>query len=267
MPTGIPDKGRVLTDISLRWFRMTGNIFPNHLISTDIRDFPAPVQPFAEQLERRTMWVRKAEVLPVECVVRGYLAGSAWKEYRESGTINGEPMPSGLVESAKLPWVLFTPSTKEESGHDRPIDLDEMASIIGRCVGVSHRFAETHYAEPLRDRSLALYAFGAKYAEGRGFIPADTKFEFGLADGELILVDEVLTPDSSRYWDMASWEPGRPQEAFDKQYVRDFLEGLCDQGLWDKTYPGPVLPDDVVAKTAHIYRACRDRLFGDPSAL
>jgi phosphoribosylaminoimidazole-succinocarboxamide synthase len=191
--------------------------------------------------------VRKAEVVPVECVVRGYLAGSAWKEYRESGTINGQPAPPGLVESARLPEPLFTPTTKEEAGHDLPVTMPEVEARVGADLG-----------RRLRDLSLALYGFGAEYADRRGFILCDTKFEWGLAGGELMLIDEVLTPDSSRYWDRARYAPGKPQEAFDKQYVRDYLNTLD----WDKTSPGPVLPDEVVAETRRIYEEARDRLFG-----
>jgi phosphoribosylaminoimidazole-succinocarboxamide synthase len=247
LPNGIPGKGKVLTDISLRWFELTAGILPNHLLSAAVPDFPEPVRPFAGELEGRSMWVRKADVLPVECVVRGYLAGSAWKEYAQHGTINGRRMPRGLVESARLPEPLFTPSTKEESGHDVPIDLDRTAEIVGADL-----------AATLRDKALGLYRFGAEYADSRGFILCDTKFEFGMADGELILVDEVLTPDSSRYWDRAAYEPGKPQEAFDKQYVRDYLDTLD----WDRTYPGPLLPDYVVAEAQRIYQPARDRLFG-----
>jgi phosphoribosylaminoimidazole-succinocarboxamide synthase len=248
LPNGIPDKGRILTDISLHWFELTAGILPNHLISAEVPDFPEPVQPFGEQLAGRSMWVRKAEVLPVECVVRGYLAGSGWKEYSRQGTISGESMPAGLVESARLPEPLFTPSTKEESGHDVPIAFARTANIVGADV-----------AATIRDRALELYRFGAGYADTRGFILCDTKFEFGLVDGELILVDEVLTPDSSRYWDKAAYTPGKAQEAFDKQYVRDYLLTLD----WDKTYPGPVLPDAVVAEAKRIYETARDRLFGE----
>ena len=247
LPNGIPGKGKILTDISLQWFERTAGILPNHLLSADVADFPPPARPFVEQLAGRSMWVRKAEVLPVECVVRGYLAGSGWKEYVQQGTVSGEPMPVGLVESAKLPEPLFTPSTKEESGHDVPIDFARAVEIVGADL-----------AATIRDKALELYLSGAAHADSRGFILCDTKFEFGMADGELILVDEVLTPDSSRYWDKAAYEPGRPQEAFDKQYVRDYLNTLD----WDRTYPGPVLPDYVVAETRRIYETARDRLFG-----
>jgi phosphoribosylaminoimidazole-succinocarboxamide synthase len=250
MSNGIPDKGRILTDISLHWFDLTAHILPNHVLSAEVADFPEPARPFAEQLAGRSMWVRKAEVIPVECVVRGYLAGSGWKEYAKSGTINGEPMPAGLVESARLPEPIFTPSTKEESGHDVPIDFARTVEIVGEPLVTA-----------IRDHALELYRFGADYADSRGFILCDTKFEFGLADGELILVDEVLTPDSSRYWDKSQYEPGKPQEAFDKQYVRDYLNTLD----WDKTPPGPVLPDYVVAEARRIYETARSRLFGDVS--
>lgn len=248
LPSGIPGKGKILTEISLHWFRMTAHILPNHLLSANVAEFPEPVRPFADELQGRTMWVRKAEVLPIECVVRGYLAGSAWKEYSEHGTINGEPMPPGLVESSRLPEPLFTPSTKEHAGHDVPIDFARTVEIVGEDL-----------ATAIRDKSLELYRFAADYARARGFILCDTKFEFGLADGELMLVDEVLTPDSSRYWDLERYQPGRPQEAFDKQYVRDYLNTLS----WDKTPPGPVLPDEVVAETKRIYEKARDRLLAD----
>jgi phosphoribosylaminoimidazole-succinocarboxamide synthase len=247
LPNGIPGKGKILTDISLRWFALTAGILPNHLISADVADYPAAAQPFADQLTGRSMWVRKAEVIPVECVVRGYLAGSGWKEYSQQGTVNGQPLLPGLVESARLPEPLFTPSTKEETGHDVPIDFARTVETVGEPL-----------ATAIRDQALELYGFGAEYAERRGFILADTKFEFGLADGELILVDEVLTPDSSRYWDKAQYAPGKPQEAFDKQYVRDYLLTLD----WDRTYPGPVLPDEVVQEARRIYEIARERLFG-----
>ncbi len=250
MSNGIPGKGRILTDISLRWFGLTYRIVPNHLVSAAVADFPEPTRASADVLEGRTMWVRKAEVIPVECVVRGYLAGSAWKEYAESGTINGQPAPAGLVESSRLPQPLFTPTTKEESGHDVPVTMAEVEARIG--AGLAHE---------IHDLSLALFGFGAEYADQRGFILCDTKFEFGLVEGELMLVDEVLTPDSSRYWDKAQYEPGKPQEAFDKQYVRDYLNTLD----WDKTPPGPVLPDHVVAETRRIYETARSRLFGPVS--
>jgi phosphoribosylaminoimidazole-succinocarboxamide synthase len=247
LPNGIPGKGKILTEISRHWFDLTETILPNHIISCEVADYPEAVRPYADQLEGRSMWVRKADVIPVECVVRGYLAGSGWKEYSQHGTINGQPMPSGLVESAKLPEPLFTPSTKEESGHDVPIDFARTVETVGEPL-----------ATAIRDKALELYRFGAEYADSRGFILCDTKFELGLADGELILVDEVLTPDSSRYWDKAQYAPGKPQEAFDKQYVRDYLLTLD----WDKTYPGPVLPDYVVAEARRIYETARDRLFG-----
>jgi len=250
MANGIPGKGKILTDISLRWFGLTYRIVPNHLRSADVSDFPEPVRSQADILEGRSVWVRKAQVVPVECVVRGYLAGSAWKEYAQLGTINGQPAPGGLVESSRLPEPLFTPTTKEEAAHDVPVTVEETENLIG-----------AELAGQIRDLSLALYHFGAEYADRRGFILCDTKFEFGLAGGELMLVDEVLTPDSSRYWDKMQYEPGKPQEAFDKQYVRDYLNALD----WDKTPPGPVLPDCVVAETRRIYETARNRLFGPVS--
>ncbi|MGQ9732452.1 MAG: phosphoribosylaminoimidazolesuccinocarboxamide synthase [Candidatus Zipacnadales bacterium] len=247
LPTGIPGKGKILTDISLRWFELTSAIMPNHVLSADITNYPEAIRDQSDLLVGRSMWVRKAQVVPVECVVRGYLAGSAWKEYVTSGTVNGEPMPKGLVESVRLPEPLFTPSTKEGSGHDVPISFAQVQALVG-----------TDLAQHIRDKSLELYAFGAEYAESRDLILCDTKFEFGLVNGELILIDEVLTPDSSRYWDKSRYAPGQPQEAFDKQYVRDYLNTL----EWDKTYPGPLLPDEVVDNTRRIYEIVRKRLFG-----
>ncbi len=250
LPNGVRGKGKILTDISLRWFGLTYRLVPNHVLSSAVADFPEPARAQGDILEGRSMWVRKAEVVPVECVVRGYLAGSAWKEYAQTGTVNGQPAPAGLVESSRLPEPLFTPTTKEESGHDVPVTMAEVEERIGADL-----------ARRIHDLSLALYGFGAEYAEARGFILCDTKFEFGLADGELMLVDEVLTPDSSRYWDQAQYAPGKPQEAFDKQYVRDYLNTLD----WDKTPPGPVLPEYVVAETRRIYETARNRLFGPVS--
>jgi phosphoribosylaminoimidazole-succinocarboxamide synthase len=250
LPNGIPGKGKILTDISLHWFGLTYRIVPNHLLSARVADFPEPACAYADLLEGRSMWVRRAEVVPVECVVRGCLAGSAWREYAASGTLGGQRAPAGLVESCVLPEPIFTPTTKEESGHDVPVTMEEVEARIG-----------TDRARQIHDLSLALFHFGAEYADQRGFILCDTKFEFGVADGELILVDEILTPDSSRYWDKNRYEPGKPQEAFDKQYVRDYLNTLD----WDKTPPGPVLPEYVVLETRRIYEDARSRLFGHVS--
>jgi len=213
MPNGIPHKGQILTDVSLHWFHLTEPMVPNHLLSADPERFPEPVRPHGHLLAGRTMWVQKAEVVPIECVVRGYLAGSGWQEYQARGTVCGHQLPAGLCQSEQLPEPLFTPATKAESGHDENITVERAGDLVGR---------ET--AEALAEQSLALYRFGAEHALQRGFILADTKFEFGRVDGRLVLIDEAMTPDSSRYWDAASYEPGRPQEAFDKQPVRDYLE-------------------------------------------
>ena len=251
MPNGIPRKGQILTDISLHWFRITEHLVRNHLLSADPEQFPEAVRPHGHLLAGRTMWVQKAEVVPVECVVRGYLAGSGWKEYQASGTVCGHKLPPGLPQSAQLPEPLFTPATKAESGHDENITVERAADLVGR---------ET--AEALAELSLALYRFGAEYALQRGFVLADTKFEFGRVDGRLVLIDEVMTPDSSRYWDAASYEPGRPQEAFDKQPVRDYLESTG----WDKQPPAPPLPPELVQRVVAMYEETRRRIEGEPAA-
>ncbi len=245
MPNGIPGKGKILTQISEFWFEKTEHIVPNHLISTDTSDFPEAVAEYRELLEGRSMWVREAKVVPVECVVRGYITGSAWHSYQETGQICGCELPEGLVEADKLPAPIFTPATKATSGHDINITREEVARITGERL-----------AEDLEQESLQLYEFGAEYAAECGFILADAKFEFGLVNGDLILVDEIFTPDASRYWDPEKWEPGRPQESFDKQYVRDYLETLD----WDKTPPAPLLPAEVVARTREIYQEAMQRL-------
>ena len=240
MDDPIPDKGRILTQISTFWFEATENITPNHLISTDAGVFPPPCQPYREILEGRTMLVRKAEPLPVECIVRGYLAGSGWKDYCSSGAVCGQRLPPGLKESAKLPEPIFTPSTKAEGGeHDENISFPRMIELIGEDL-----------AYQLKDLSLALYKKGMELAESKGIIMADTKFEFGLIDGQLILIDELLTPDSSRFWPRDQYKPGGSQPSFDKQYLRDYLEGLN----WGKTYPPPRLPQKIIAQTAQRYR-------------
>lgn len=247
MPNGIPGKGKVLCGLSLFWFDLTKQIVPNHVLSADPQDFPAPTRPFADILSGRSMWCQKAEVVPVECVVRGYLAGSGWKSYQQTGEVCGHKLPPGLVESARLPEPIFTPTTKEESGHDQPVTLAQVRDRVG-----------AELAEQLQAKSIALYQFAADYAAERGFLLCDTKFEFGLVEGQLILVDELLTPDSSRYWAAAKYEAGRPQEAFDKQYVRDYLETLD----WNKEPPAPALPAEVVAETRRIYREAFRRLTG-----
>lgn len=247
MPNGIPGKGKVLCGLSVFWFALTHDLIPNHLLSAEVQDLPAAVQPQADILAGRSMWCRKAQVVPIECVVRGYLAGSGWKSYQKSGEVCGHKLPSGLVESSQLPEPIFTPTTKEESGHDMPVTMDEVRDSIGADL-----------ANQLMETSLSVYSFARDYAAQRGFILCDTKFEFGLIDGQLTLVDEILTPDSSRYWDASKYAPGRPQESFDKQYVRDYLETLD----WNKEPPGPELPGEVVAETRRIYQEAFRRITG-----
>jgi len=247
MPNGIPDKGRVLTQMSLFWFEFTQEIVENHLATADPTEYPASIGKYLEVLVGRSMLVRRAEVVPVECVVRGYLAGSGWKEYRESGTVCGIALPEGLRESDKLPEPIFTPATKAESGHDINIGPEQAMEIVG----------EGRYRE-LERLSLALYGKAADYARERGIIIADTKFEFGRAGDKLILIDEVLTPDSSRFWPVDKYEPGRAQRSFDKQPVRDYLESTG----WDKKPPAPPLPPEVVASTSERYREALRLLTG-----
>jgi phosphoribosylaminoimidazole-succinocarboxamide synthase len=234
----------------LFWFDRLADIVPNHLISADTRDLPAPFDRYAAEIAGRFMIVRKAEVFPVECIVRGYLAGSGWKEYQERGTVCGQALPAGLVESSRLPEPLFTPSTKAAVGeHDENISFEQAAATIG---------AEA--AARLRDASIALYSTAAEYAAARGIIIADTKFEFGLVDGEITLVDEALTPDSSRFWPADAYEPGHGQPSFDKQYVRDWLEASG----WDKRPPAPALPPEVIAATAAKYVEAYEMITGTP---
>jgi len=247
LPTGIPGKGKILTGLSQFWFEYTADLVPNHLLSTNVADFPPPLLDYAEQLEGRAMLVRKAEVVPVECVVRGYLAGSAWREYRETGSICGLSLPPDLREADQLSEPLFTPATKAATGHDENITFDQVVELAGADL-----------AAELREKSLALYRRAAAYARERGFLIADTKFEFGRVGGELIVVDEMLTPDSSRFWDVNDYQPGRPQEAFDKQFVRDYLESLD----WDKEPPAPPLPPEIVQRTREKYEEAYRRLVG-----
>ena len=247
LPNGIPYKGKVLTGLSAFWFEFTKDISPNHMITADVSQYPEELQKFADLLRGRSMLVRKAERIDIECVVRGYIAGSAWREYRESGTVCGMKLPEGLRESDKLPEPIFTPATKSETGHDENIPISKMIDLIGREL--TDRIIET---------SLKLYRKAAEYAEGRGIIIADTKFEFGLIDGELVVIDEMLTPDSSRFWDKADYEPGRPQKSFDKQYVRDYLESIG----WNKQPPVPSLPDEVVRNTSLKYLEAYRRITG-----
>ncbi len=238
MPNGIPNKGQVLNMISKFWFERTGDVVKNHMVSTDVADFPAKLQAHTELLKGRSMLVRKAELLPVECIVRGYLIGSGWKEYQKSGTIGGMPLRAGYAMAGKLDAPIFTPSTKADTGHDENISIDQMKAIVGETLG-----------QKLIDISLKLYQTAADYALTRGIIIADTKFEFGMIGDELILIDEVLTPDSSRFWPADTYRPGSSPFSFDKQYVRDYLETLD----WDKTPPAPALPAEIVKKTREKY--------------
>jgi len=245
LPTPIPDKGRVLTQLSLFWFEKLADIVPHHLISTT--NFTGELAPYAAALEGRAMLVRRTEPVPIECVVRGYLSGSGWKDYRKTGAVCGIPLPAGLRESDRLPEPIFTPSTKATSGHDENISFDETIARVGRPL-----------AEQLRATSLTIYRRAAEYAAARGIIIADTKFEFGLIGGELIWIDEALTPDSSRFWPGDLYAPGKPQPSFDKQFVRDYLERIG----WNKQPPAPALPSDVVAGTREKYREAYQRITG-----
>jgi phosphoribosylaminoimidazole-succinocarboxamide synthase len=239
LPTGIPDKGKVLTQLSIFWFDFLQDLTPTHFLTADIAEYPEPLLRFLQQLEGRSMLVKRAEMVEIECVARGYISGSGWKEYRESGTVCGIRLPAGLKESEKLPEPIFTPATKAQSGHDENISFERTASLIGSDL-----------ATRLRDLTLAIYARAARYAETRGILIADTKFEFGFVDGELVLGDEVLTPDSSRFWPAETYRPGGAQMSFDKQFVRDYLESIH----WNKQPPAPPLPDDVAARTGQKYR-------------
>jgi len=245
MATPIPDKGRVLTQLSLFWFDLLKGVIPNHILSST--QFPAPFDRYAEDLAGRSMVVRKTKPLPVECVARGYLSGSGWKEYQATSTICGVPLPLGLIESDKLPEPIFTPATKAASGHDENIPFERAADMIGKEL-----------AEKVRETTLELYRRASAYALPRGILLADTKFEFGLLNDELIWIDEALTPDSSRFWPASQYKPGGAQPSFDKQYVRDYLERI----QWPKSPPGPELPPDVVAATRDKYREAYRILVG-----
>ena len=247
MPNGIPRKGEVLTQISHFWFEKFAALVPNHLLAKASDPLPKNLQPFADKLARRSMIVKKAKPLAIECIVRGYLSGSGWKEYKQAQTVCGIQLPAGLTESAELPEPIFTPSTKAEAGHDENISFAQAQKIVG-----------PELAAQARDLSLKIYRAGRDYARQRGIIIADTKFEFGLSDGKLILIDEVMTPDSSRFWPADQYQPGRGQPSFDKQFVRDYLETLD----WNKTPPGPVLPPEVVTKTSAKYLEAYERLTG-----
>ena len=247
MGEGIPGKGWVLTQLSCFWFEMFGKSFPNHFLSSKLEDYPSELQPFADQLEGRSMLVQKAEPFPIECVVRGYLAGSGLKEYRVTGRVCGIELPAGLSEGSKFDQPIFTPATKASTGHDENITWEETISRVGR---------ET--AQELRDYSLELYSKASDYAAGRGIIIADTKFEWGRNGSDIILIDEILTPDSSRFWPQQGYQPGKPQASFDKQFVRDYLESLH----WNKQPPPPPLPPEVVGKTSEKYRQAYSLLTG-----
>jgi phosphoribosylaminoimidazole-succinocarboxamide synthase len=247
MPNGIPRKGEVLTQISFFWFDRFAQTVPNHLLAGPEGPLPENLQPFADKIARRSMIVKKAQPLAIECVVRGYVVGSGWKDYKQTQSICGIKLPAGLKESSELPEPIFTPATKAESGHDENILFEQASKIVGRVI-----------AEQARDLSMKLYADARAYARERGIIIADTKFEFGLFDGRLILIDEVLTPDSSRFWPADQYQPGKSQPSFDKQFVRDYLETLD----WNKTPPGPRLPPEVVAKTTAKYLEAYERLTG-----
>ena len=238
LPNGIPGKGNVLTRISIFWFNQMMDIVDNHIVATDMKDYPAVLQKYSGVLDGRSMLVKKASPLPIECIVRGYLSGSGWKEYQQKGTVCGINLPEGLVESSRLNEPIFTPSTKAEEGHDINISFEETEKIIGDSQ-----------AEKVRDAALAVYRKGREVAEKKGIIIADTKMEMGLFNGKLILIDELMTPDSSRFWSQKTYQPGKGQDSYDKQIVRDYLNTLD----WDKQYPGPELPADVAHKTRARY--------------
>ncbi len=247
LATGIPHKGRVLTQISLFWFDFLRDIAPNHVVTADVKQYPAAAQKYADQLLGRSMMVMRAEMIPVECVVRGYVSGSAWKEYKASGRVCGIELPAGLKESSKLPQPIFTPSTKATTGHDENISFEEMTRIVG-----------VELSSQLRDLSLKIYSKAADYALKNGIIIADTKFEFGMTSKGITLADEVLTPDSSRFWPADKYQPGRAQASYDKQYVRDYLEQIH----WNKQPPAPGLPVDVARQTSNKYLEAFHQLTG-----
>lgn len=248
MDDPVPDKGKILTRISLFWFKLLEGLVENHLISAEPEDYPEPCRKYKDLLTGRSMLVKKASPLTVECIVRGYLSGSGWNDYRATGRVCGISLPKGLRESEKLPEPIFTPSTKAEAGiHDENISFEKVIEILGR-----------HLAEQIKDLSLKIYKKGSEFAAGKGIIIADTKFEFGLKDGHLLLIDEVLTPDSSRFWPMDTYKPGDAQQSFDKQYLRDYLNGLD----WPKQPPPPKLPQEIIAKTRMRYIEALERLTG-----
>jgi phosphoribosylaminoimidazole-succinocarboxamide synthase len=247
LPTGIPEKGRVLTQLSIFWFDFLRPVTPTHFLTADVAEYPEKLRPYADQLEGRSMLVKRARMVEIECVARGYLSGSGWKEYREQGTVCGIALPRGLREGDQLPEPIFTPATKAQTGHDENISFETMASLVGGEL-----------SRRLRDLTLEIYSRAARYAETRGIIIADTKFEFGFVGDQLVLGDEVLTPDSSRFWPADTYRPGGPQHSFDKQFVRDYLESIH----WDKQPPAPPLPEEVAAKTSEKYRQAYSVLTG-----
>lgn len=244
----IPEKGKVLTGLAVYWFNQTKQDLPNHLISTDVDDIPGLTASERDILRGRSMLVKKGEVIPVECVVRGYLAGSGWSDYKKTQTVNGIQLPAGLAESSKLPEPIFTPTTKESAGHDQPLTYEQLAARIGADL-----------ARKLKEYSIKLYRIGAAQAESKGIIIADTKFEFAWIDGEVTVVDEIFTPDSSRFWPMDQYQAGKSQTSFDKQYVRDYLESIG----WNKQPPAPRLPDEVVQRTSEKYLEAYRRVVGE----
>jgi phosphoribosylaminoimidazole-succinocarboxamide synthase len=253
MPDPVPDKGIILTQISLFWFDIMQSLIQNHVIAKDVEQYPEVCRPYADVLQGRSMLVKKAQPLPIECIVRGYISGSGWKEYTNSGSICGIKLPAGLQESQQLPEAIFTPSTKAELGeHDINIDFTEAANLIGKAK-----------AEKIRDLSVSIYKKGAALADQKGIIIADTKFEFGSIGDDIILIDEILTPDSSRFWPKESYRPGGPQKSYDKQYVRDYLNTLD----WDKKAPGPALPEEVIANTRQKYLDALTQLSGSSHGL
>ncbi len=247
LATGIPDKGKVLTQLSVFWFDFLRELTPTHFLTASVDEYPAPLRQFRDQLEGRSMLVKRARMIEVECVARGYLSGSGWKEYRESGAVCGISLPPGLKESDKLPQPIFTPATKAQTGHDENVSFQTVVDLIGQELAVR-----------LRDLTLGIYRRAAEYALTRGIIIADTKFEFGFVGNQLVLADEVLTPDSSRFWPLETWRPGGAQPSYDKQYVRDYLEDI----KWNKQPPAPPLPPDVAGKTSEKYKDAYRALTG-----
>jgi len=247
LPTGIPDKGRVLTQLSIFWFNFLRDVTPTHFLTARVSDYPEPLRQYRDQLEGRSMLVKKAQMVEIECVARGYLSGSGWKEYRQQGTVCGIRLPAGLQESSRLPEPIFTPATKAQTGHDENISFAQMASMVG-----------AELAARLRDLTLEIYTRAARYAESKGIIIADTKFEFGFVGDKLVLGDEVLTPDSSRFWPADTYKPGGAPFSFDKQFVRDYLESIS----WNKQPPAPSLPDEIAIKTSEKYRQAYTVLTG-----